>query len=375
MDIPICITDYDSHHTFKTTSYYTTIINERIEPHKIYFVIKSNFCVKNISGHNSSLILKDYLPTYSATVYELLIKAGHLCKGVAVNDSFCMGVGQNSICTQTSEGYPVGGSSSGPAYLVANEPSIHYGIGSDTAGSITMPAVQNRLYGFHPSRGKISRWGMHEYCPQLDRVGIFTKSIEMLKEITDILLVYDNKDNLMVNPLDVNKSIHNLDIYAEENISEYLNITFKIEKIDWKQVEKFYQNKIQPYAYSSLQRYDGVRFNNRWSAAMSENEKTISRNNLLTKTVKHRIRFGYLQTENYELEQSLMSHLSNSIVILKHSVKKSLKELHTFEARYALANVLNCASIVLPVNKDVSLEIIAPAGCEKSMFELIKYVR
>jgi len=69
----------------------------------------------------------------------------------------------------------VGGSSGGSALAVAAG-TVHTAIGTDTGGSVRLPAAYLGLVGFKPSYGRISRYGVIPYSNSLDTVGIIAKS-------------------------------------------------------------------------------------------------------------------------------------------------------------------------------------------------------
>ena len=70
-----------------------------------------------------------------------------------------------------------GGSSSGAAVATALNLSSA-GIGSDTGGSVRIPAAWNNLVGFKPTHGKLSLSGVLKLCPNFDTVGPITKTVE-----------------------------------------------------------------------------------------------------------------------------------------------------------------------------------------------------
>ena len=74
----------------------------------------------------------------------------------------------------------VGGSSGGSALAVAAK-LAHIGIGTDTGGSIRLPAAYMSVVGFKPSYGMISRKGVIPYANSLDTVGIIARSAEDIR--------------------------------------------------------------------------------------------------------------------------------------------------------------------------------------------------
>ncbi|MFV0431100.1 MAG: amidase family protein [Alphaproteobacteria bacterium] len=101
--------------------------------------------------------------------------------GVGLNPHF--GTPQN-VWSQDEALIP-GGSSSGSAIAVA-QGLAPVGMGSDTSGSIRIPAALNGLVGFKPSSARISKQGVFPLSPSLDSVGVITHTID------DLLIVLDN---------------------------------------------------------------------------------------------------------------------------------------------------------------------------------------
>lgn len=90
--------------------------------------------------------------------------------------------------------YIAGGSSGGCAVAVSTRVA-DIAIGSDTGGSVRYPAAFNGVYGFKPSYGRLSRYGLVPLANQLDTPSIFTTSIRDCKYFYDILKGHDVKDS------------------------------------------------------------------------------------------------------------------------------------------------------------------------------------
>jgi len=56
-------------------------------------------------------------------------------------------------------------------------------LGTDTGGSVRLPAAYTGVIGFKPSYGLLSRWGVIAYANSLDTVGIFGKNVASMKNI------------------------------------------------------------------------------------------------------------------------------------------------------------------------------------------------
>jgi len=80
-----------------------------------------------------------------------------------------------------------GGSSSGSASAVA-QGLVDFAIGTDTGGSIRIPASYCGLYGIRPSHGAVSRDGVGSLAPQFDTVGWLAQRADILMAVGDALL-------------------------------------------------------------------------------------------------------------------------------------------------------------------------------------------
>jgi aspartyl-tRNA(Asn)/glutamyl-tRNA(Gln) amidotransferase subunit A len=56
-------------------------------------------------------------------------------------------------------------------------------LGTDTGGSVRLPAAYTGVIGYKPSYGLLSRWGVIAYANSLDTVGIFGKNVASVKSI------------------------------------------------------------------------------------------------------------------------------------------------------------------------------------------------
>ena len=161
--------------------------------------VKDMFCVQGLKSTAGSRILESYVPPYTATAVELLEKAGALVIGKCNNDEFAMGsTGENSAFEDVKNPWNTehlpGGSSSGSASAVAGG-LCPASLGTDTGGSVRLPAHYCHLIGIKPTYGRVSRYGMIAYASSLDQAGILTHTVEDGALLLDIISGYDSLDS------------------------------------------------------------------------------------------------------------------------------------------------------------------------------------
>lgn len=128
---------------------------------------------------------------HAAAVGQLL-GAGAAVRGIARTDEFAYSLaGTNAHSgTPPNPGAPhriPGGSSSGSAAAVAlGHASI--GLGTDTGGSVRVPAAYQGLYGIRSTHGAVDRTGLLPLAPDFDAVGWLTRSADLLATVGDVLL-------------------------------------------------------------------------------------------------------------------------------------------------------------------------------------------
>ncbi len=166
--------------------------------HGVPASLKDNFNWKGTKTTASSKILNNYESVYDATVTSRLLSNGAMFMGKTNMDAFAHG-----SSTETSDYFvtlnPIdntrvpGGSSGGSAASVASGMCV-YSIGSETAGSVRGPACWCGIYGFAPTYGRFSRYGLIAMGSSLDRPGVFTNSVDDAALLLKLLSGHDPKD-------------------------------------------------------------------------------------------------------------------------------------------------------------------------------------
>ena len=143
---------------------------------------KDLFDITGYPCEAGSDLLGGRLANKNAKVYNFAEAHGLICLGKThMSELAFSGLGLNPVKeTPPCVNYPgavPGGSSSGAATSVAFGLAVA-GIGSDTGGSVRIPAAWNDLVGFKPTAGKLSLEGVVPLCSRFDTVGPLTKSVE-----------------------------------------------------------------------------------------------------------------------------------------------------------------------------------------------------
>lgn len=156
--------------------------NQQISPLAgIPFGFKDNYSTQGIKTTAASKVLEDYIPVYDATVVSKYKDANAIILGKTNHDAWAHGgSGENSDFGNTLNSYDFkrvpGGSSSGSAAALAADMCIA-ATGTDTGGSIRLPASYCNVVGLKPTYGRVSRYGIIAMASSLDTVGHFTKTV------------------------------------------------------------------------------------------------------------------------------------------------------------------------------------------------------
>jgi aspartyl-tRNA(Asn)/glutamyl-tRNA(Gln) amidotransferase subunit A len=260
----------------------------------IPFAIKDNLVSSGHETTAASKILKGFISPYDCTAVARLTNQGAIIVGNTNLDEFAMG----SSCENSAFGcvrnpwnpeHVPGGSSGGSAVAVASG-QAPLALGSDTGGSIRLPASFCGIYGLKPTYGRVSRYGAIAYASSLDQIGPFARTVEDIALALSFMSGFDENDSTSMKN-DVPDFVSELEI-ADPDAIKSLRIgvpkEYFIEGLN-KEVETAVKSAISSYvklgaeiveislphteyalavyyiialaeAASNLSRYDGVRY-------------------------------------------------------------------------------------------------------------------
>lgn len=161
--------------------------------------IKDVQVIDGVRTTAGSKILSDYIPPYTATSVLKLENAGAITLGKLNMDEFAMGSSnENSafgpVIHPTHADRVPGGSSGGSGTAVAAD-LCFAATGTDTGGSIRLPASFCGIVGMKPTYGRVSRYGLIAFASSLDQIGPMAKSVEDAAVLCQVMAGRDELDS------------------------------------------------------------------------------------------------------------------------------------------------------------------------------------
>ncbi len=265
--------------------------------------VKDNFCTEGLKTTASSKLLENFIPPYSATVIHKLAANNMSVLGKTNMDAWAHG-----SSTETSDFGPTknpwdinrvpGGSSGGSAAAVASY-LAPASIGTETAGSIRLPAAWCGVVGLKPTYGRVSRYGVIAMGSSLDCPGPMTTTV---KDAAYLLSKIAGKDpfDATTNEKEVIDYVHSIDTIKKmtigicddylDGVSDDIKETFeknidllkkaghtikKISLLPPKYSISVYTIIQRAEVSSNLARYDGVRFGDNRTTLGAEAKRRI----------------------------------------------------------------------------------------------------
>ncbi|MBR3169229.1 Asp-tRNA(Asn)/Glu-tRNA(Gln) amidotransferase subunit GatA [Candidatus Saccharibacteria bacterium] len=282
----------------------------------VTYALKDNFLSPRGETTAAAHILQGFTSPVTATAVKKLEDEGAIMIGRANMDAFAHGGStENSYFGPTLNSHDrervAGGSSGGSAVAVALD-IVEFATGTDTGGSIRQPASFNGVYGFKPTYGCISRYGVVAMASSTDCVGFFTKTPGDMDLLMSVAAGKDPKDMTTLDDyynktevLDAPKKVGIVKDFDNDSIAPEIRNTLKkkcellksrgheIIELDMPALRyalAAYYIIVPAEIASNLSRYDGIRYgfrsdksdtlndlyrNTRDEGFMSENKRRI----------------------------------------------------------------------------------------------------
>lgn len=391
--------------------------------------LKNNILVKGKKATASSRILENYVASYDATVVKRLKDAGAVIVGATNLDEFAMGSStENSAFGATKNPHDTsrvpGGSSGGSAAAVAMG-SVPTALGTDTGGSIRLPASFCGLVGLKPTYGRVSRYGLIAMGSSLDQAGPFAHSVADAKTVFDVIAGVDAYDatthKLGTYPEVPTKEKYRIGVpYAflkegiepdvkavfEEAIKKLTSLGHEVVDVSLPYMEKglaAYYIVMPAEVSSNLARYDGVRFGLHVEGKDLREDYDLTRGQGFGAEVKRRILLGtYVLSSGYydayygkaeEVRTLMRSELSDAFGTIdgvltptapmpafKLGEKSDPLSMYLADIFTVPANLTGAPAISLPmgtVMRDgkelpIGIQLMAPHDGEERLFDIGK---
>lgn len=166
------------------------------------FIAKDNFLVFGAETTAASNILRGFNAPYQATAIEKLEAEGAICVAKANLDAFAHGSStENSDFFTTKnpvdpERVPGGSSGGSAAAVILN--LAPFALGTDTGGSIRLPASFCGAVGFKPTYGLVSRSGVVAMASSTDVIGPLTRTVADAALVFDVMAGTDERDSTLI---------------------------------------------------------------------------------------------------------------------------------------------------------------------------------
>ncbi|HUC78699.1 MAG TPA: Asp-tRNA(Asn)/Glu-tRNA(Gln) amidotransferase subunit GatA [Candidatus Saccharimonadales bacterium] len=294
------------------------------------FIAKDNMLTFGSETTAASNILKGFVAPYQATVIEKLEAEGAICVAKANLDAFAHGSStENSDFMVTKNPHNKklvpGGSSGGSAAAVILD-MVPFALGSDTGGSIRLPAAFCGAVGLKPTYGLVSRNGVIAMASSTDVIGPITKNVRDTAVILEIIAGKDPLDSTTIEidsykfkPTDYNLNGKTVGVIKELKnssitsvVREKFNQTLEILKTNGVNIVEIslplIEHSLACYyiicpaeVSSNLSRYDGIRYGFSDSKATSLDELYNQTRSIgFGKEAKRRIMLGtYVLSSGY----------------------------------------------------------------------------
>lgn len=394
------------------------------------FIAKDNFLVFGAETTAASNILKGFNAPYQSTAIEKLEAAGAICVAKANLDAFAHGSStENSDFMTTKNPHDKtrvpGGSSGGSAAAVMLD-MAPFALGTDTGGSIRLPASFCGAVGLKPTYGLVSRSGVVAMASSTDVIGPIAKTVDDAALVLDVMAGKDKLDSTTIERSEGSYCARNsvlkgakigvIKEYMDEGVDPAIKkqVQFAIQAA--KQAGAIITEVSMPLLHyalacyyiicpaevsSNLSRYDGQRFGLASSKATNQKQSfTVARSDGFGDEAKRRIMLGaYVLSSGYydayyKRAQAVRTKLidefnrvfkDHDFLIGPTTPKTAFKigentkdplDMYLTDIMTVAVNLVGVPAISIPVGLSdglpIGLQLIAPAKHDKQLLDLAK---
>ena len=166
--------------------------------HGMPIAIKDNIATAGVRTTAGSSFFADHVPNENAAVMQRLLNAGAVIVGKATMHELAFGIrSDNPVSGQCRNPWDTsripGGSSGGSGAAIAAGMCVG-ALGSDTGGSVRLPASINGVTGLRPTHGRVPNHGSTPVSATLDTIGPMARSAADVARIFAVIAGYDERD-------------------------------------------------------------------------------------------------------------------------------------------------------------------------------------
>lgn len=391
------------------------------------YALKDNFLSQSGPTTASAKILASFQSPIDSTTVAKLEAAGAIMIGRTNLDAFAHGSStENSYFGPTKNPHDPtrvpGGSSGGSAAAVALD-IVQFATGTDTGGSIRQPASFNGVFGFKPTYGTISRYGVVAMASSTDCIGFFTQNTADMDLLMQITAGQDPKDQTTlpdfyqtdgVKPRAAKPTIGIIKDFDSDAIAPEIRqaLSNQIERLrsaghqivelsmpTLKYALAVYYIVVPAEVASNLSRYDGIRYGHRSDAAtdlssvytksknegfMPENKRRIMIGNFVLSSgfydayylKAQKVRTLIIEEYNKAFEQCdyILTPVSPTPAFKLGEKTSDPVAMYLEDVMSAPINLAGLPSLALPVGKTdtglpVGLQLIGPRRSDQALLQ------
>ncbi|KAF5769484.1 putative amidase [Helianthus annuus] len=387
---------------------------------RLTFAVKDIF---DMEGYVSGFGNPDWLRTHAAATstapaVSAVLDAGAICLGRTVMDEMAYSINGENV----HYGTPVnpcapdrvpGGSSSGSAVAVGAE-LVDFSLGTDTGGSVRVPASYCGIFGFRPSHGVVSTEGVIPMAQSFDTVGWFARDPVTLNHVGQILLQLPNEK--LVQPSQVLIAEDCFKLFSIPSTRVTNVIAASIEKLSGGQIlqpvnlgdyveskvpslNHFRENDTENEEFSIksltalsaamrlLQRFEFKKNHGEWVSTVKPNLGPGLSERILDALNTSEEHIGACESVKTQLQEALAALLGENGVIVIPTVpgpppklQTETTSLETFRARafslLSIAGVSGFCQVTIPLGKynglPVSVSLMAKHGSDGFLLNLVE---